>query len=37
MVNAPLSRTAAADAEQDAKLSVTPFGPPPSTSASDRL
>lgn len=36
-MNAPLSRTAAAAAEQDAKLSVTPFGPPPSTSASDRL
>lgn len=36
-MNAPLSRTAAAAAEQDAKLSVSPFGPPPSTSASDRL
>ncbi len=36
-MNAPLSRTAAAAAEHDARLSVSPFGPPPSTSASDRL
>ena len=36
-MNAPLSRTAAAAAEHDARLSVSPFGPAPSTSASDRL
>ncbi len=36
-MKAPLSRTAAADAEQDARLSVAPFGPASSTGANDRL